>query len=593
MFQHKIFMTCGLMLFFLASGFAQSQPSHTPTDTEKARLEQEKKAMTVLDELLAEAQSLRLPENRAYVQVTAADLLWEKDEPRARSLFQEATSTLAQIMNSIESDDPNFYGRVQAPNQLRQQMIQIVARRDAQLALNLLRTTRPPKHYEEELQSFDAEEMQLAGVIAQNDPKRALQIAEENLQKGVTSDVLQTIHQLQSKDPEAATQLTGKVVQKLKQDEFLKDYSSMSTAASLLSLMQNDTQQNNEKKRPLLSEQDKKAVIELLTTTALKTNLKGQQRDVSQHAMNTLQQLLPLVEKYVPTQVQALRRQTTPAAQANDPYREAYQEFNQLQQKGTLEQMLDFAKNAAPELRNQFYLQAAWKAVNQGNSDRARDIINTHLPAHQRRNMLENLDTTQMHNLANEGKLDEARRILSRIPSNERRAGFLLQMIDIVGTKADEKTKLQILEEARSLLGQRADNHAEFNAQINLIGRFVLYDPKRSFEMYDPLVTQLNSLIAAAETLDSIEQRYAFSNGEMRLQLNGGGIVSSLLQQLSETLSQSAAVDFDRARSIADRFDRSELRLLARLNMVRKILSEPGTDGSARRVSRLSAVPRR
>ncbi len=596
MFQRNVIAWCGLMLFFVASGFAQSQLTTAPTEAEKVQLERETKAMTVLDELLAEAQSMKLPENRAYIQVTAAELVWGKDEARARSLFQKAANTLAQTINGIESDDPNYYSRVQAPNQLRQQMLSIVARRDTQLALDFLRSTRAPNHREQNSQSPDPEiqlELQLASLVAQNDPKRALQIAEENLPKGVTSEVIQTIQQLQSNDPEAATRLTGKLVQQLKNEESLKNYASLQAASSLLSMTQNDNQQKDPKRPSLLSEQDRKAVLELLTATALKTNTNGQEREVGRHALNSLQQFMPLVEKYAPTQAQALRRQTPATSQYVNPHEKAYQEFNQLQQKGTLAQMLDFAKNAAPEVRNQFYSQAAWKAANQGDLERAHDLINTHLPAPERRNMLENLDTNQMRRLASEGKLDQARRALSRIQSNERRAGFLLQMIDLLAAKADEKTKLQILEEARLLLGQRAENQSEFNAHMHLIGKFVQHDPKRSFEMFDPFVTQLNSLIAAAETLDGVEQRAAFSNGEMRLQ-SLGGVVFEMLRQLSETLGQSSLIDFERAKAVTDRFDRSETRVLTRLNLVRKILNEPESSGaSTGRKSSLISMPRR
>jgi hypothetical protein len=40
----------------------------------------------LLDQVIDEGQSLRLPENRVRLQVNAADLLWDHNQERARSL---------------------------------------------------------------------------------------------------------------------------------------------------------------------------------------------------------------------------------------------------------------------------------------------------------------------------------------------------------------------------------------------------------------------------------------------------------------------------------------------------------------------------
>ncbi len=44
-------------------------------------------ALKLLGQIMAEVQTLKLPENRIRLQLAAGDLLWEHDEERARSLF--------------------------------------------------------------------------------------------------------------------------------------------------------------------------------------------------------------------------------------------------------------------------------------------------------------------------------------------------------------------------------------------------------------------------------------------------------------------------------------------------------------------------
>src|SRR4051794_13066652 len=76
------------------NGQTQGQ-TQTPTqaltaDQQKAQTAMEEKAMRLVDQVLSDAQSLRLPENKVRVDFTVADMIWVKDEARARTLFSEA-----------------------------------------------------------------------------------------------------------------------------------------------------------------------------------------------------------------------------------------------------------------------------------------------------------------------------------------------------------------------------------------------------------------------------------------------------------------------------------------------------------------------
>src|SRR5437763_8082402 len=95
-----------LALFAFANASAQlpqlSQDSKLPQldqetkeEKEKAQKELEKKALSLLDDTLQSAQALKLAENRAVIRAQAADLLWKRDEKRARSLFRDAVLDLA------------------------------------------------------------------------------------------------------------------------------------------------------------------------------------------------------------------------------------------------------------------------------------------------------------------------------------------------------------------------------------------------------------------------------------------------------------------------------------------------------------------
>ena len=58
------------------------------------RQELERKTLALLDETVAAAWGVRLPENRSFILTNAADLLWTRDEKRARNMFWEALNSL-------------------------------------------------------------------------------------------------------------------------------------------------------------------------------------------------------------------------------------------------------------------------------------------------------------------------------------------------------------------------------------------------------------------------------------------------------------------------------------------------------------------
>ena len=67
------------------------------------RKELQRKTLGLLDEVIGGAWSLKLPENRSFVLITSAELLWPYDEKRARSLFWEALNSL-NLPNAMSGD---------------------------------------------------------------------------------------------------------------------------------------------------------------------------------------------------------------------------------------------------------------------------------------------------------------------------------------------------------------------------------------------------------------------------------------------------------------------------------------------------------
>ena len=92
-------LTLALGLFSF-SVLAQDQPAAqqpSTEDQEKEKAQREANAYRLLDQVIDEAGSLRLAENRVRIQINAADMLWDQNQARARSLFSMAAESVAEL----------------------------------------------------------------------------------------------------------------------------------------------------------------------------------------------------------------------------------------------------------------------------------------------------------------------------------------------------------------------------------------------------------------------------------------------------------------------------------------------------------------
>src|SRR6185436_1495884 len=135
-----------LLIACAATVIAQEQQASKPTaeELEKQKEEQTKNAYRLLDQVIDESQSLRLPENRVRMQIYAADVLWDRDQGRARSMFMVAGDAVAEINRTPEKNPRPGPVQFSRPSQLRQELVLAAARHDAPLAYQLLATTKPP-----------------------------------------------------------------------------------------------------------------------------------------------------------------------------------------------------------------------------------------------------------------------------------------------------------------------------------------------------------------------------------------------------------------------------------------------------------------
>ena len=568
-----------------ASAFAQTAPPTKDSKEEQEKLQKalEGKALKLLDSTVADAQMLKLAENQALFQSVAADLLWTRDEKRARSLFQDAVNSLTVALNSSAPNrgrDNTYWILTQS----RFQTIQTIAGRDAQFALDLLRSSRPvvPEGSDLNYGRHDQElmlEQSIAAQAAEKDPKLALKIAQESLKKGVSFNLLRLLSRLQQKDSEAATRLAGDIVKKIRTEDLTTNQEAAFAAVELLrSILQptrNDLDppipgQGNAKMKPLaLDDETVRDLAETVVNAAMSAS------NHNPGGLIEMQSLLPELEKLLPGRIPQLRQRLAEVTQTIDPRTRAWMQFEPLLRNGSTDAILTAAADAPPQMRSSLYMMAAGKLMQAGDVDRARQITKDNLSGAERDQMLARIDQLAIANAIKRQKLDEAKEIILRLSSREARAGAFAELAAaIMMAQGDRKLALELLDEARKLINSPPANQKQIDALMQVAGAYALVEPARAFELINPLIVQANEMIAAAALLDKFGSGQGlFKRGEMLLQHSFSAANGPYVQHLRK-LTSLARADFERTKTAVDGFQRDEIRLMGRLLIAQSVLSD-------------------
>lgn len=607
---------------------AQPSPSPSAEELEKQKAEREKNAYRLLDQVIDEAQSLRLVENRVRVQVNAADMLWDQNQGRARSLFASAAEGIVEMGRTQPANNDNRrvqlgpnggnFGPIQPPNmrayQLRQELVLTAAKHDAALAYQLLASTKPPAPTQPvtadgrgprtQINSEDNLEQVLLGRIASLDPKLAAQNAEQMLDKGQFPTTLpQVINQLYKQDADAAEKLADKTVKKIQSANILSKPETGGLVSILLrggprpaSDGKNETAQSG----AWLAVLGQSTYVDLLTTVvdaALKATPPAQtaprgsinvrrgngpgdntpqpltdaqiEQNNARRLLAGLQSMLPMVDQYAPTKAPLVRQKLSEMGLSNSTANVA-QAFSGLQGGNpTADSFLQAAASAPQQLQPRLYQQAAYKALEDGDTARARQIANDHLTNNARDAVIQRIDFREMAKKAEGARLDEIRQSVSRLQTDNEKIDLLIQ---IAGDSQSTNPKLagQVLDDAKQIVNHRATSYQNFEQQLKVAHAFMSIDPARSFELMEPGISQLNELLQAASVLSGFEINM-FRDGEMSIQ--GGNGLTSTINRYGQELAVLARTDFERSETLSGRFQFAEPRIMARLAIVQGLLN--------------------
>ena len=557
--------------------------AQTDTKKEKEAAELEKKTLALLNEIASASWGLKLPENRVYIMASTADLLWPFDDKRARNLYWEALNSINQSNPKTneslsKADREKILQSYFLNSRLRQTILRKVARRDSQLALDMLRATRqvPPKELGPD-DSFSQErqlEQEIAGEIAARDPAYALQLARESLAKGLTLELVNLLQRLQQRDSEKATLFAGDMITKLQTANVATDFRASIIALYLVQDSRAREWRTGELKPLSLTDDQKRGLIEILTSAALSTSANS-------NLLFEINEVMPEIEQFFPERRAALERKLAAFNGTLSRDQRDQNTQNTLIRRGEQEEIVRVAASADEGAREQLYQQAAVIAVARGKTDAFREFLSKEVgDSAERRKALDYLDAEEISTAAGRKQIDQLRKLLPKIERKEERARAMAELAVLLKEKGEDAEAVTLLDEAATMIKTNLKDEKQTNALLSLLCAYAVVDPGKAFALAERTVDRANSQISLLMLLDRVVKSGAVKKSEIILDQAGIMQLDFMVFKYGKGVAALAKSDFNRTRALADRFDRNELRLMAQLLIVKGLLQpQSSTEG--------------
>jgi hypothetical protein len=606
-FRHLLCLIC-LILCSLTFTFAQADsPTESQTEKEKVQKELEKRVLIMIDQAVGDAAYLKLPQNKAIVYAIAGDLYWKFDEKRARELFRNSANEI--MIGTFEAekdkkDDDDPYAAVFDFNGSdgRNEILPMIAKHDADLALELLVQTRPAKLAEALAKSlqpnakqdvgymnFDPDqyrvrqeialEQRFAVLAAEQNPDKAIKIIKESLAKGISWSVLPLLQKLNKKDEKKAAQLADEVIAKITGTDLTKKKEDLNAAIRFLQYATDPNASKDTKEKLFkFSEPQLKTIADKLVDTFL-------QPSNSLDITMGIGQAMPSLEKIVPGRMPALKQKQADSLKNLPPEVKRFEKQQKLwNPNSTPEEILaELSKMSNEYEKVSAYEALSYKIAQIDDDARAKKLIEQIPDEKARENAKERYESGKINRAAKDGKLDEAKKLIGNLSKKKTQIEKLVALameFHKKGTEEDRETAANLMKDAKKLVNEYPEDEDELNDLMEIVRGYAVVDQKEGFRIFEPIVDQINDYVQASAILSKYNKRDRnFKKGELLMKVNGYSWNGLLVFRYIDQIQRLGKADLNRMNTLSDKFQRTDARSIVKLFVAQGFLKEEKKDG--------------
>lgn len=526
--------------------------------------ELKKEAVAFLRETATDVNTLRTLENRISFSSEIANIMWFHDEKEARAMFRAVINEFSQLLaqynaqalaaeTAVEKSEETPFGNdgrnnmvrkfVKALN-VRQQIATNLAENDAQLAFDFLTDTAQTvtaQTFRKQMENSDSYfQARLLTEIAEQNVDTALKYGRKSLAKKFTYEHIGLLKKIYQKDADKGASFGEDILAKIKSDSSNGGY--YEGLGELMNLGVTTLEQNKGKdKTPIFSEQSMRDIVELIAQQILKNEgFEGEE----------IVENLPQFDKYAPARAAQIRQKYAAKIQAATEARSA---------SGRTAARLSGGSSAGVAI-----------VGSQSNQ-----------PARQTQMMegLQNLNSKQLTKEERQKVIGQARKIIAGIKEPTAKLFALSALAAQVAGAGDKELALQVIDDAKNSLNLQPKNYQEFMQMWLLAGGYAQVDADKAFPVLEDAISRINETISAAvkiaEFMDTTND--IIEDGEVQIGSFGSGMTRQLLSGLGatdQTIRSLAKADFARTKSLTNKFDRSEARILAKMLVLRGVFGD-------------------
>ncbi|CAN5444876.1 hypothetical protein BH20ACI1_BH20ACI1_23170 [soil metagenome] len=606
-FSHIFFLML-LTLNFSLGVFAQNTKSEENTKS-KEKLELEDKAFELLEQITNESALLKLPENRSFAARNAAGLWWEKDEKRARQLFQNAADELIQIQNAPlnrrqlrNAQNAEFYREI-IVNNLRGQLAYSINGKDAEFALQILLATRSAeletavqtyrqlsaqvgkipdlsKYKQDERTKLERAvheirlEEEIKKEIAKKDPQKLAEFIRAAYANGTLGyNDLDDLDALNKKDHDLAQKILSEIMSKLSSANF-SEHSKWFAAfwiyrRFLAAKTKSAPQKTVDNKKEL--ELDEKSV-EKIANQEFDYLLT---KDTTENASNFIERIL-YIKRILPERFSEIKNKYERAKGNFREWAEDAETTEKLGDDPTLDQIIKNTDKLADYSKANYYRKAIDKLLITESEEKTAQTLAKIPDEKDREKSLDYLNSLSAAKKAAGENPTEAKQAALQIKSEPDRIAKLIALaISYQQKKTEDSQKIadDLMNEAVKLVSETPETSSEYAAILPVISGYATVNPKRAFELTSQIISQSNELLDAYVLLANYQDNNYPNVSENEILLGGQDGYQNYQSAYREIAKKLATSDFEKAKNLIETFKRADVRIIAKLIVIESLLA--------------------
>jgi hypothetical protein len=446
-----------------------------------------------------------------------------------------------------QSDKSQLTRKFYKAMSVRQQIAMSLAEHDTTLAYNFYYDTLSiisnPDLRKQIGQRDNYFEVQLMKKIALKDPSKAVEFGRKSLAKGINWTHLDLLRQIYEKDNDKGAEFAEEIVKKIKSDKVNpNDLYNVVGFINAGTENLDKLKKEKSKKKPMFSEQDLRDMSEILAQGILQKD-DSEGADYSSYAN--------LVEKYSPSRAAQIRTKFAIKTKVK-PLVKSEEDGETLIAVRGVPTPTPPGLSAEVQARKE-QQEMMMKVQTLGSKD---------LPKEEREKIIA-----------------QSRKIISGIGDKSEKLVALSMLAAQVAKLGDRELAADLMKDAQTLVSQAPKNYRDFLEVWFLAGGYAETDPDKAFPILDDAIYRLNDTLAAfvkvGEFMDVSGEM--IDDGEVQVGSFGGSMISSLTGELgiaSAPLRSLAVADFTKTKALTNKFDRTEVRILAKMMILRAILGD-------------------